>query len=95
MLLRQVDRKISLSAAAAAVVHDPRHPDLIMRSLRDLIAQRLYALACGYEHLNDPAQLRTDPLLQTAVGRSEELGNGPTLSRPETHVRRKTVNYSG
>lgn len=45
MLLRQVDRKIGLSAAAAAVVHDPRHPDLITHSLRDLIAQRLYALA--------------------------------------------------
>ncbi len=46
MLLRQVDRKIGLSAAAAAVIHDPRHADLITHSLRDLIAQRLYALAC-------------------------------------------------
>ena len=67
MLLRQMDRKIGLSAAAAAVVHDPRHPDLVTHSLRSLIAQRLNALACGYEDLNYPAQLRTDPFMQTAT----------------------------
>lgn len=91
MLLRQVDQKIGLSAAVATVVHDPRNPDLITHSLRDLIAQRLYALACGYEDLNDHAQLRTDPLMQTAVGRSEELGSSPTLSRLETRVTRRDI----
>lgn len=91
MLLRQVDRKIGLSAAAAAVIHDPRHAGLITHSLRDLIAQRLYALACGYEDLNDHAQLRTDPLMQTAVGRTEALGSSPTLSRLETRVRRSDL----
>jgi hypothetical protein len=44
-------------------------------TMRDLIAQRLYALACGCENLNDPAPLRTDPLLQTAGGRCAELGS--------------------
>lgn len=91
MLLRQVDRRIGLSAAVAAVMHDPRHPDLIVHSLRDLVAQRLYALACGYEDLNDHDQLRSDPLMQTAVGRSEELGSSPTLSRLETRVRRSDL----
>ncbi|TXI38755.1 MAG: IS1380 family transposase [Methylophilus methylotrophus] len=91
MLLRQVDRKLGLSAAAADAIHDPRHPDLITHPLRDLVAQRLYGLACGYEDLNDHAQLRTDPLMQTAVGRDEELGSSPTLSRLETRVQRRDI----
>ena len=48
-LLRQGGRRLGLPAAAAVVVHDPRHPDLITHLRRDLIAQRLYALACGYD----------------------------------------------
>ncbi|MGD9982677.1 MAG: hypothetical protein AB7S51_00780 [Porticoccaceae bacterium] len=52
-------------------------------------------MACGCEDLNDPAPLRTDPLLQTAGGRRAELGSSPTLSQPETRVRRKTVKYPG
>jgi hypothetical protein len=34
-------------------LHDPRNQDRITHELRDLVAQRLYALCCGYEDLND------------------------------------------
>ena len=88
MLLRQVDRKIGLSAAVAAALHDPRNPDLIVHELRDLVAQRLYGLCCGYEDLNDHAALRRDPLMQTAVGTGEELGSSPTLCRMERRASR-------
>ena len=44
MLVRQVDRGIGLSAAAAAVLHDQRDPDRITHTLRDLVAQRLYII---------------------------------------------------
>jgi len=91
MLLRQVDRKIGLSAAVAGVLHDPRDPDLIVHELRDLVAQRLYGLCCGYEDLNDHAALRQDPLLQTAVGTGEALGSSPTLCRMECRVSRADV----
>lgn len=91
MLLRQVDRKIGLSAEVAAALHDPRDPDLIKHSLRSLIAQRLYGLCCGYEDLNDHAQLRRDPLMQTAVGVVEDLGSSPTLCRMERRATRADV----
>jgi len=91
MLLRQVDRKIGLSSAIAEVLHDPRDADRIKHPLRNLIAQRLYGLCCGYEDLNDHARLRRDPLMQTAVGTDEELGSSPTLSRLETRARRSDV----
>lgn len=71
MLLRQVDRRIGLSKAVAAALHDPRNQDMIVHDMRALVAQRLYALCCGYEDLNDHTALRNDPLMQTAVGPDE------------------------
>lgn len=91
MLLRQVDRKIGLSAAVAAALHDPRNPDLIVHELRDLVAQRRYGLCCGYEDLNDRAALRQDPLMQTAVGTDKDLGSSPTLCRMERRATRADV----
>ena len=91
MLLRQVDRRIGLSAAVAGGLHDPRNPDLITHELRDLIAQRLYGLCCGYEDLNDHRALRSDPLMQTAVGTGEELGSSPTLCRLERRANRADI----
>lgn len=91
MLLRQVDRRIGLSAAVAGALHDPRNPDFITHALRDLVAQRLYGLCCGYEDLNDHGALRSDPLMQTAVGTGEELGSSPTLCRMERRANRADV----
>jgi len=88
VLLRQIDQRIGLSKAAAQVLHDPRDPDRITHSLRDLIAQRLYGLCCGYEDLNDHDRLRHDPLLQTAVGKVEPLASSPTFSRLENRASR-------
>jgi len=91
VLLQQADRKNGLSAAVASALHDPRHPDLIVHELRDLVAQRLYGLCCGYEDLNDPAALRQDPLMQTAVGTGATLGSSPTLCRLERRASRTEV----
>ncbi len=91
MLLRQVDRRIGLSKAVAGALHDPRNQEMIVHEMRDLVAQRLYALCCGYEDLNDHAALRRDPLMQTAVGRTEELGSSPTLCRLEKRATRADV----
>jgi hypothetical protein len=59
--------------------------------MRDLVAQRLYALCCGYEDLNDHAALRNDPLMQTAVGTRDELGSSPTLCRLEQRATRSDI----
>ena len=91
MLLRQMDRKMGLSAAVAAALHDPRNPDSIVHELRDLVAQRLYGLCCGYEDLSDHAALRDDPLMQTAVGTGEALGSSPTLCRMERRANRADI----
>jgi len=88
LLLRRVDERIGLSRAAAAVLGDPRDPARVTHSLRDLLAQRIYGLCCGYEDLNDHDTLRSDLLMQTAVGSVDALASSPTLSRLETRATR-------
>jgi len=88
MLLRRTDERIGLTRAVAAVFSDPRDPARIRHRLRDLLAQRIYGLCCGYEDLNDHDTLRGDVLMQTAVGRVEELASAPTLCRLEGRATR-------
>ena len=51
-----------------------------------LLRQRVYALALGYEDLNDHETLRLDLAIQTALGRTEELASSPTLCRWENRI---------
>mgnify|MGYP004707413755 CR=1 FL=1 len=88
MLLSRVDERIGLTRAVAAVFSDARDPARIRHRLRDLLAQRLYGLCCGYEDLNDHDTLRADLLMQTAVGRAEPLASAPTLCRLENRATR-------
>lgn len=84
VLLRQVDERIGLTRAAAHVFEDRRRRASVTHSVRDMLAQRVYALCCGWEDVSDHNVLRRDLALQTAVGRADELASGPTLSRLET-----------
>lgn len=91
LLLRQIDQHIGLSKAVVSALHDPRNQEMIVHEMRDLVAQRLYALCCGYEDLNDHTALRNDPLMQTAVGRTRELGSSPTLCQLEKRANRSDI----
>jgi hypothetical protein len=50
---------------------DYRNPDLIEHPVKQLVAQRLYGLALGYEDLNDHEELRNDRLLAMLVEKSD------------------------
>ena len=66
--LRQTDALTASRRQFPAGCTDPRHPDLIEPTVEELIAQRVDALALGYEDLNDHDDRRPDPLLATVVG---------------------------
>jgi hypothetical protein len=87
LLLAQLDRHLHLTEQVAASLHDPRRPERIHHSLLDLLRQRVYQIAAGYEDANDATVLRHDPALKLAVGRaplsSPDLASQPTLSRLE------------
>ena len=72
LLLREVDRRIGLTAALAACISDPRDPAKITHELRTLRAQRVFGIALGYEDLNDHGTLRDDPLLAALTEQSPE-----------------------
>jgi hypothetical protein len=86
LLLRQADRKIGLLRRVARCFTDYRQPERIEHRLEEMLAQRIYGLALGYEDLNDHEQLRQDPLLGVLAGKrdlGEPLAGKSTLNRLE------------
>ena len=91
LLLRQADRVLGLSEAITLALKDPRRQASCDHKLLGLVRQRLYALALGYEDLNDHEGLRQDVAMQTAVERDQILSNTPTLCRFENRSDRQTA----
>ena len=91
LLLQQIDRRLGLSEAIARVLDDPRRQASCEHDSLSVLRQRVYALALGYEDLNDHDTLRRDLALQTALGRSKELASGPTLCRWENRADRESA----
>ena len=87
LLLRRVEQRLSLFDQVADCFTDHRDPDRIQHSLRTLVAQRIVAIALGYEDLNDHDQLRHDPLMalfsENRRGDSAPLAGKSTLNRLE------------
>ena len=86
LLLRETDRKINLLCRLAACFTDGRRPLLVKHQLTEMLSQRIYGLALGYEDLNDHEQLRRDPLLRLLSGKrelDEPLAGKSTLNRLE------------
>jgi hypothetical protein len=74
LLLRELEAQTGLLASLAQCFDDHRDPELVEHSVEELVKQRVFALALGYEDLNDHDALRTDPLLATLVGKRDPLG---------------------
>jgi hypothetical protein len=91
MLLREADRRLGLTRALDAALPDPRQPELITHEQVDLLRQRIYGLALGYEDLNDHDTLRHDLAWQSAVERDQALGSSPTLCRLEARASRRSA----
>jgi Transposase DDE domain group 1 len=74
LLLKKVEQLTGIIRQFAACFTDHRDPGLIEHTVEELVAQRVYALALGYEDLNDHDDLRRDPLLATVVGKLDPTG---------------------
>ena len=86
LLLRQADRRVRLLNRLAACFSDGRNPERIEHTVAEMLAQRIYGLALGYEDLNDHEQLRCDPLLGLLSGKrklEDPLAGKSTLNRLE------------
>jgi hypothetical protein len=74
LLLRETERITGVVAQFASCFTDYRDPDRTEHTVDELIAQRIYGLALGYEDLNDHDDLRHDPLLAVLAGKRDPLG---------------------
>ena len=86
VLLRQTDQRLDLLPRLARCFLDGRDPERVQHSVQEMISQRVYGLALGYEDLNDHEQLRSDPLFSVLAGREElekPLAGKSTLNRLE------------
>jgi hypothetical protein len=85
-LLRQTDQRLNLLPRLAECFLDGRNQDQVEHSILEMLSQRIYGLALGYEDLNDHEQLRKDPVFGVLAGREEleqPLAGKSTLNRME------------
>jgi len=90
LLLKCADDRLGLSGALAAAVRDKRDPNRVNHPLIDLLRQRVFLLAAGYEDCNDAVRLIDDPIPKLLLGRDPangtDIASQPTLSRFENAV---------
>src|SRR6516165_8290782 len=69
LLLKTTDRAVGLINRFAACFHDGRRADLVEHEVATLVGQRVFAIALGYEDLNDHDELRHDPMMAVLAGK--------------------------
>jgi hypothetical protein len=86
LLLRQTDQRLNLLPRLAQCFLDQRDPNRVEHTILEMLSQRVYGLALGYQDINDHEQLRSDPLFGILAGREEpgrDLAGKSTLNRFE------------
>jgi len=91
ILLKAADRRYGLIQALVGCLRDERQASKVDHSLRELLSQRVFSIACGYPDANDSARLSADPIHKMLLDRDpitgRELASQPTLSRFENAIR--------
>ena len=90
VLLKAAEARYGLIAGMSGCLRDPRQAGKVDHSLRDLFAQRVFSIACGYADANDSARLAADPMHKMLLDRDPvtglDMASQPTLSRFENAV---------
>ena len=96
----RLDRGLGLIRRMASCFTDRRDPRLLEHTVETLVGQRVFALALGYEDLNDHDELRHDPLFHVLAGKLEAkrsdcapVAGKSTLNRLEHRPRREAGKY--
>src|SRR5260370_10482093 len=99
ILLKACDVELGLSQRLAGCLSDRRQLGKVEHTVRDLLRQRLFGIACGYADGNDAARLGSDPIHKLLSDRDAisgaMLASQPTLSRFENAARRADLYRMG
>jgi hypothetical protein len=99
ILLKAADRRYGLTENLARCLEDKRQAGKVDHGLQQLLAQRVFSIACGYPDGNDSARLGADPVHKMLLDRDPvtglDLASQPTLSRFENAVGAKELYRMG
>lgn len=90
LLLREINTATNLTQMASQLIPDTRDQLRITHSIDDMLKQRIFGLALGYEDLNDHAQLRHDPAIKLSAEKEADLASPSTLCRLENSIEHAT-----
>ena len=86
ILLREVEKRTNILSRFSQCFTDYRNQNLIEHSVLDLVSQRVFAIALGYEDLNDHDQLARDHFFATLVGKDDPTGKFREQQRDKGHA---------
>lgn len=88
--LREVEEQIGIIEGISGCITDKRDQRYIDHAIKEMLIQRIFQIAAGYEDCNDCDDLRGDTIFKTCAGRQPQSGNElasqPTMSRLENSV---------
>jgi len=94
LLLRECDHQIGIIDGISKCLNDDRHPSYVRHSFKELLTQRVFQIAAGYEDADDCDSLRGDDILKICSGKlpgGADLASQPTMSRFENAVGNKEL----
>ena len=87
LMLREIDERFNITGPLTDHMEDPRRASHLRHTYVDLLRQRVYQMAAGYEDCNDANHLRIDPALRLALGKDEDCAASQSmLSRLENEI---------
>jgi len=99
LFLRDIEAQVGIISRFAGALNDPRDSRYTDHSYEELLRQRIFQIACGYEDANDCNYLRHDPAIKAACGRlpieDDPLASQPSMSRFENTPRRSELYRMG
>lgn len=94
ILLKAADRRLGMISSMTESFTDRRAASRVRHDVEEILSQRIFGIACGYEDGNDAARIASDPVMKTLAGRDpfgEDLASQPSISRFERSATRRDL----
>jgi len=94
LFLREAEKKAGVIGRLSRAIRDHRDCRYVDHTIKDLISQRVFQIACGYEDANDSNTLRRDPAIKAACDKlpitGQNLASQSTMTRLENGISHRT-----